>query len=390
MDSELITGASILVVDDNPANLGVLYQFLSRSGYRVLASQDGESALEMAEREQPDLILMDVMLPGEDGFAVCRRLQEKPKTENIPVIFVTALTQVEDKLAGFEAGGVDYITKPFQREEVLARIGAHLTIKKQAEELTRANASKDRFFSILAHDLRGPFGGLLNATELLATSAEAMTPSQIRDMAHSVHGSARQTYELLEKLLEWSRLQNNTIRPEPSEFDLALAVRETAEIYETSLAEKSITLQLDLRETEIRADRYMFETTIRNLLNNAIKFTPDGGTIRVESDLVDGRARVGVIDTGMGMDEETVEHLFDVGRSSRREGSRGETGSGLGLLLVSEYVEKNQGTIEVRSEEGKGSSFLFTVPLSEEERARAVAASRSSAADGGESAPAPR
>lgn len=387
MDNELIRGASILVVDDNPANLGVLYQFLTRVGYRVLASQDGESALEMAEREQPDLILMDVMLPGEDGFAVCRRLQQNSKTDQIPVIFVTALTQVEDKLTGFEAGGVDYITKPFQREEVLARIGAHLTIKKQAEELSRANASKDRFFSILAHDLRGPFGGLLNATELLATSAEAMSQSQVQEMARSVHGSAKQTYDLLEKLLEWSRLQNNTIRPEPSEFNLALAVRETAEIYETSLAEKSIALDLELEETEIRADRYMFETTVRNLLNNAIKFTPDGGHIRIESGVKHGEAWVSVVDDGMGMDQETVERLFDVGQSSRREGSRGETGSGLGLLLVSEYVEKNDGSIEVESEEGKGSAFTFTVPLSADEAERRSTTPRSSVS-GEESAPA--
>jgi signal transduction histidine kinase len=303
------------------------------------------------------------------------------------VIFVTALTQVEDKLTGFEAGGVDYITKPFQREEVLARIGAHLTIKKQSEELARANASKDRFFSILAHDLRGPFGGLLNATELLATSAEAMSQSQVQEMARTVHGSAQQTYDLLEKLLEWSRLQNNTIRPEPSEFNLDLAVRETAEIYETSLAEKSITLELELQEMEIRADRYMFETTVRNLLNNAIKFTPDGGTIRITNGVSDGHAWVSVIDTGMGMDQETVDRLFDVGHSNRREGSRGETGSGLGLLLVGEYVEKNEGRIEVESEEGRGSTFTFTIPLSEAE-SQGRSSSSPVSAGGEESAPA--
>ncbi|MFP4330263.1 MAG: response regulator [Alkalispirochaetaceae bacterium] len=385
MDGDLIQGASILVVDDNPANLGVLYQFLSRAGYRVLAGQDGEAGLEMAEREQPDLILMDVMLPGEDGFSVCRKLQEREKTAPIPVIFVTALTQVEDKLAGFDAGGVDYITKPFQREEVLARIGAHLTIKKQAEELTRANASKDRFFSILAHDLRGPFGGLLNATELLATSAEAMSTDQVKEMAHTLHGSAKQTYDLLEKLLEWSRLQNNTIRPEPSQFSLALAVRETAEIYAGSLADKSIELHLDLQELEIEADRYMFETTVRNLLNNAVKFTPDGGRITVSSSRERDEAFISVSDTGIGMDEQTVSRLFDVGTTSRREGSRGESGSGLGLLLVGEYVEKNRGRIEVVSEEGSGSRFTFSVPLSEAEAA-SLRTSRERSSYGDESA----
>lgn len=390
MDSDLIQGSSILVVDDNPANLGVLYQFLSRAGYRVLASQDGEAALETAAKERPDLILMDVMLPGEDGFSVCRRLQADPKTEQIPVIFVTALTQVEDKLAGFDAGGVDYITKPFQREEVLARIGAHLTINKQAEELAFANASKDRFFSILAHDLRGPFGGLLNATELLASSADDMSLQQVKEMAATVHGSARQTYELLEKLLEWSRLQNNTIQPEPSEFNLDVAVQETAELYEGALADKSLTLELALSPTEVRADRYMFETTVRNLLNNAVKFTPDGGTIRIESGEGSSFATISVTDTGMGMDQETVDRLFDVGRSSRREGSRGETGSGLGLLLVSEYVEKNRGTIEVQSEEGSGSSFTFTVPLSREESAGRTLSRKESATGGEESTPAPQ
>ncbi len=148
--------ATILVVDDNPTNLRVLVDYLGEIGYRTLVANSGERALTQLERVQPDLILLDVMMPGIDGFETCRRIKAAPAAADIPIIFMTALSETQHKLDGFQAGAVDYVTKPFQQEEMSARISTHLMIQRQRRELERVNAAKDVFISVIGHDLRSP------------------------------------------------------------------------------------------------------------------------------------------------------------------------------------------------------------------------------------------
>ncbi|MFW6313409.1 MAG: hybrid sensor histidine kinase/response regulator, partial [Spirochaetota bacterium] len=256
---------TILLVDDNTNNLGVLYRYLDDEGFTVLVSQDGERAIRLARDQKPDLILLDILLPGMSGFDACHELKSDPTTADIPVIFISALTDIQDKVRGFEAGGVDYITKPFQQEEVLARINAHVTIKRQREELDRLNATKDRLFSVIGHDLRGPFMGLLGALELLRDSGDDLDSETTHELIASLYDSAEKTYHLLENLLEWSRSQQRAVEMHPCRLPLRDLVTDTVQLFEASARQKDVELNVEVDDgLVIYADRDMVSTVVRN------------------------------------------------------------------------------------------------------------------------------
>ncbi|MEE8442041.1 MAG: hybrid sensor histidine kinase/response regulator [Spirochaetia bacterium] len=353
----------ILLVDDNANNLGVLYSYLDAEQFTVLVSQSGERGVELARREKPDLILLDILLPGMSGFETCVRLKELPETTEIPVIFISALTDVDDKVRAFHAGGVDYITKPFQQEEVLARINTHLTIKRQKEELNRLNATKDRFFSIIAHDLRGPFMGLLGALELLRDSGSDLDENATHELIVNLYETSERTYHLLENLLEWARSQQRSVKVAPELLAVGELVRETVDLFQSSADQKNIKMSVILPDNlTAYADRNMINTVVRNLVNNAVKFTQRGGSVSVTGTRRGELVEVTVADTGVGMEPSETKDLFSPAAHRSRPGTDGERGSGLGLLLAHEYVIRNQGTLTVESRPGEGSRFTFLVP----------------------------
>lgn len=365
------TDARVLIVDDNTNNLAVLYRYLDDVGFEVLVSQDGERAIRLARQEQPDVILLDIMLPGIDGFQTCHELKSDPTTSDIPVIFISALTDIEDKVRGFEAGGVDYITKPFNQEEVLARLQAHVTIKRQREQLDHLNATKDRLFSVIGHDLRGPFMGLLGALELLRDSADQMDAETTHELVDSLYGSAEKTYHLLENLLEWSRSQQRATEITPRTIPLAQLVEDTVQIFSASARQKSVSLRVEIDPgISVFADRDMVSTVVRNLVNNAIKFTRSEGGVTIRAERDGETVTVSVVDTGVGMTQEQADRLFTMTSSQSQNGTAGETGSGLGLLLAQEYVSRNGGTLWATSAPGEGSTFAFTLPAAPRQPAR--------------------
>ncbi|MFW6212016.1 MAG: response regulator [Spirochaetota bacterium] len=360
--------ARILIVDDNTNNLGVLYRYLDDVGFTVLVSQDGERAVHLAAHQQPDLILLDIMLPGIDGFETCRQIKANAETTDIPIIFISALTDVQDKVRGFQAGGVDYVTKPFNQEEVLARINAHVTIKRQREELDALNDTKDRLFSVIGHDLRGPFMGLLGALELLRDSSNEMDSETTHELIENLYGSAEKTYHLLENLLEWSKSQQRLVEVTPHAVGLRSLVEENAQIFGAAARQKSVSVHIDIPpDIEVFADRDMISTVVRNLINNAIKFTASDGGVTVTAHRADELVVVVVEDTGIGIAAEEADRIFSMDGSFSKRGTEGETGSGLGLLLAKDYVVRNGGTIDVESEPGRGSRFRITLPAAPEE-----------------------
>ena len=361
---------SVLIVDDNVENLQVLLAYLNNSGYKLLVAENGENALRQLEHVHPDLILLDVLMPGIDGFETCRRLKANPATREIPVIFVTALNEPEHKLKGFEFGGIDYITKPFQVEEVLARVHAHVTVRKLQRELRQKNAeleelnaSKDKFFSILAHDLKNPLIGFLSFAKFMEEGFAEWGKEQIQELAQQFREAAENLFALLENLLTWSRIQQGGIEYIPQDFPLGIVVVRNIDLLMPNARQKQLTLTNRVPELmPVDADLNMLDTIVRNLLSNAIKFTASGGTVEIAATHDEQTVTVTVRDTGIGIPAEKLPNLFRIDAKCQRAGTAGEKGTGLGLILCKEFVEKNGGRIWVASEVDQGTTFAFTLP----------------------------
>lgn len=232
------------------------------------------------------------------------------------------------------------------------------------EELEKLNQEKNKFFSIIAHDLRSPFTSLLGFTALLEQRADKLDAEKIKDYAVTINDSATRVFKLLENLLEWSRLQMNRVKFEPRFFKLSEVTEKSIDVLGPVATGKNIKLLDTGHAPQVYADPYMVDAIIRNLVNNAIKFTPDGGTITIGYDVTPmGRARINITDTGVGMNADTLSKLFKLSENVTTAGTDGEKGTGLGLLLCNELAQRNGGKLHIQSEEGKGSTFSFTLPM---------------------------
>ena len=369
MNPNKIAQSTVLLVDDKPDNLDVLLAYLHDAQLRMLVAQSGEEAIHITERFLPDLILLDVLMPpGIDGFETCRRLKASDATADIPVIFITALSDVNEKIRGFQVGGVDYITKPLRHEEVLARVHTHLLLRRQRRQLEIENASKDKFFSIIAHDLRGPLHSIHELARANKELLERQEYEQVKKLVELEYAATENLTKLLENLLTWARIQQGTIEFRPQMLNVAHLCRYAIDILKPTALQKQITLTSELAgEALVFADMNMLETIIRNLIANAIKFTPLGGSVTVAMTQKRDAVTIAVIDTGVGIDAAYVPKLFDIGVKFRRTGTANEKGTGLGLILCKEFVERHGGTMHVESEVNRGSTFSFTLPLNNEQ-----------------------
>jgi len=365
MDNEQIEQTStIMLVDDTPTNLSVLIDYLNDFGFEILIAVDGEGALTAAEAGQPDLILLDIMMPGMDGYETCRRLKQDPVTKDIPVIFISALSESMDKVKGFSAGGVDYITKPFQQDEVLARITTHLTIQRQKKELAALNATKDKFFSVISHDMRGIFTPIVGSSDLIRRMVEKYNDPKLIKFSNNLSVSVKNALKLFENLLEWSRMQQGGMTFEPTNLSIKELVEKTVELLEEHQKTKNIQISNEIKEDYIiSADKNMIQTVIRNLISNGLKFTHPGGTITLNAAKKGNTLEVSVSDNGIGMPPDRVSTLFTLKQTKSKKGTGGERGTGLGLILCKEFVEKHGGNIWVNSSVGKGTTFSFTLGL---------------------------
>ena len=545
---------TLLVVDDNQTNLAVISDYLEGCGFRILVARNGESVFRKVQHVYPDIILLDVMMPGINGFETCRRLKADENTRDIPVIFMTALAETEDKVKGFEVGGVDYVTKPIQQEEVLARVTTHLKIRNLTRQLQQANASlakralqleagqrvgqqitsildldillvevvrliqakfgyysvniwllteppdsvalqigilgaeelrrmpnlsiplaarqsiiawvcrngqaylssdvvsddqylaldtftetrselvlplrvgkemigvldihsdqtaafddedktvlqmlahqiaiairnarlyevekqlnadKDKFFSIISHDLRGPFQNMLGNAQLMFEMIEQLSQQDVTEMSYSIYRGAKAAYGLLDNLLLWSRLQRGRMEYQPDRLDLSSVAQETVKLLGEIAAQKDIHLNNAIEDNlYVYADRNMLSTVIRNLTNNALKFTPSGGSVTLlaqpdhnAKNGANGPAMspdyitVSVSDTGIGIKPDDVPKIFSIGGHYSTLGTNQEQGTGLGLLLCKEMVEQNGGRIWIESQVSQGTKVQFTVPV---------------------------
>lgn len=366
------TAPTVLIVDDNAQNLQVLANILRERRFRVATARDGLKALDFLQKRKPDVILLDIMMPGMNGFEVCRRLKADDGSKDIPVLFISALTETDDKLKGFEAGALDYITKPFQKEEVFARVNAHLNLKRAQEAtqaanaaLKKANATKDKLFSIISHDIRSPLGGLLNSLELLTEKWDVLPDATKTEILTDLHGSVKSAFDLMENMLCWANAQRGKIDFQPENAPLRQIVDNNLRVLAGVAREKSVRIGTDIDPNLlVFADLNMAMIVLRNLIANAVKFTPEGGRIDVTAEAGETEVAVSVADTGVGIGRERLPRLFQIDDHFTTPGTRNEKGSGLGLLLCREFVERNSGRIWAEDRPGAGAVFTFTLPKS--------------------------
>lgn len=355
--------SKVLIVDDDPVNLRLLVDYLKKAGFKTLVAASGEWALEQVEQIRPDIILLDIMMEGIDGFETCRRLKQNSRTSSIPLIFITALSDTDQKIRGFKAGAIDYITKPFHQEEVLARITTHLTLQKQKSDLQELNFTKNKFFSLIAHDLKNSLSSVLGYAETLSSLIQQCSPEEIQEFRCTIKESAESLLQLLENLLHWSKSQTGTIQFNPQKLSLRSLMNGTYPLFKSNLdLKKQVLLNEISSRHDVYADRDMVNTILRNLLSNAFFFTETRGQIRVYSKDQGNFIEVSVEDTGVGIAPEFISRLFRLEFHHTELASTPQKGSGLGLILCREFVEKEGGKIGARSQLGQGSTFFFTLP----------------------------
>lgn len=352
--------ANVLIVDDNYTNVQVLSELL-HDKYNLFIGSNGNEALEILNIVECDLILLDIMMPEMDGFEVCKRIKANPSTQDVSIIFITAKNQEEDIINGFSLGAVDYITKPFLSGEVLVRVENHIEAKLNRDRLEKLNKQKDKFFSIIGHDLRGPISGLITLLEFLLKSP--IEASRQETMMETMYRSAKNTYERLENLLKWSRSQLEINAPEKKELSIWQILTGIQQTVNSNINAKEIELIFQVPDDiKIFADYNMITSVFYNLISNAIKFTPRGGSITVHAKPVDdNKWDFSIRDTGIGMTEKTKNELFRIDVKHNHKGTEGENGTGLGLLLCKEFLEKHGSSLMVQSEIDEGTTFFFSL-----------------------------
>ena len=414
------TKASILIVDDQPNNIKIVSTLLNTK-YNLYIANSGAGAIKILEKVQPDLILLDVMMPEMTGYEACEIIKSNPDTKDIPIIFLTAKTETEDIVQGFELGAVDYIAKPFSAKEIVVRIQNHInlsiamkTIQRQNEEmeefhselmktneeliaskdaieqnayevnmlntqlletqeeltalnaeLLQANQEKDKFFSLIAHDLRSPLSGIMSITELMISEAAELSEQERDEFLLNIRDSSIKLFRLLENLLEWAKVQRGVMTFSPDVLELKEYIQLIISLVESNAMQKAISIDNKVNaEARVNADADMLNGILRNLISNAIKFTPMGGEIEVGISPTESNRFITIYvkDSGIGIPPKIIDKLFTLGENTSRPGTDGESSSGLGLILAKEFAEKHGGRIWVESELGNGSTFYFTLP----------------------------
>lgn len=361
---------TILVVDDNPKNIQLIALILRKLNYKIIIAEDGPSAIKLVSKVIPDLILMDVMMPGMDGFEATEIIKSDSKNENIPVIFLTALSEKANIVKGFENGGVDYIVKPFNLEELVSRIKTHLELKfardkmqKMTNHLSELNSIKDKMFSVIGHDLRSPIGSMKMIIDNLLSKTDDNVNKGLTDSVETLSKTSDEVFNLLENLLWWARTQSKVVSIIPENIELDQIVSSIYYLNKGSLKLKKISFEKDIEEgCMVYVDVNMLKTILRNLLSNAIKFTPLEGQIKISAYTSDEYVNIAVSDSGVGIPEEKLPLLFNDNEHHTTFGTQNEAGSGLGLKLCKDFAVSSNGSIEAESKVGEGSTFTIKIP----------------------------
>ncbi len=354
------TKQSVLIVDDVTKNIQLVAKFLTKEGYNLFFAQSGKQALKLAENKAFDLILLDIMMPEMDGFEVCEKLKANEKTKYIPVIFLTAKADSDTIEKAFYLKGVDYITKPFNPSELVSRVRTHLELQLREKKLKESNATKEMLLSIISHDLKTPFYNIKCLAELLLHNYHDYREKDTKKLLSTIENAASHSHSLLENLLDWTRFHTGKLKYKPDTLNLNRSINETLDFLHVQAMNKSILCENNVKDDVfVMADENMLHTILRNLIANAIKYTPAEGKIVVNATNQEGNILVEITDTGVGISKENIEKIFLPGSEYSTRGTNNETGTGFGLMLTKDFVERHGSDLNVVSEVGKGTTFSF-------------------------------
>lgn len=361
----------ILVVDDVVSNVLLLKILLTNEGFQVCTANNGDECVKMAKSDNPDLILLDVMMPGISGFDTAVILKKDPETAEIPIIFLTALNNPSELVHGFQVGANDFLTKPFNKEELVMRVmhqiqlvAAKRIIIKQNEELKRTISNRDKMYSVIAHDLRSPMASIRMVLNLAVNAIQPeVVGTEIFELLDKANKESEETHNLLDNLLKWTKSQTGRMNVVYQDFDLNDVIPGVVDIFVMIADTKKIRLDYTpcKEKLVVRADNDMLKTVVRNFMSNAIKFSPEGSVIEITAERENNFAKINIRDHGVGIAQERIEELFQKGETTY--GTSGEEGSGLGLQLCADFARKNGGDVRVESVLGEGSMFSVLVPL---------------------------
>lgn len=394
----------ILLVDDNANNLMSMEVALERDDYVFTKATSGREALRILLKEEDfSLILLDVKMPTMDGYDTAELIYQRDKLKHIPIIFITAHDYEEAAMfKGYQAGAVDFIRKPFnpeilrskvavfaelnkknqllrQQEEQVKAINNDLTVlnqdlekrvfertaelEKLNEELKALNLSKDKFLSVISHDLRNPLTALLASSAKLNDDPEKLGPEKVKQLSQIIHRTSNKLLDQLNEVIDWAKKQSEKTNFNPEKLRLTEGIDESLELLKPNAVHKKIKLENKTpKGIFVKADSLMLRSIVQNLVTNAIKYTPQGGSVVINAKTEGHMVHVFVEDSGVGMTEEVQKKLFNKDSTTSISGTNNEIGSGLGLMLVNDFVAQHGGTIDVESAVGVGTTFKFTIP----------------------------
>lgn len=396
----------ILLVDDNQNNLMSMEIVLEKKGYVFSKAQSGRDALRILLHEQDfSLILLDVKMPIMDGYETAELIYQRDSLKHIPIIFITAHDYEEAAIfKGYKAGAVDFIRKPFNPDLLRAKVAVfaelfkkNQLLKKQEEklklinddltklnfelenrvaertseleslnfELKALNLSKDRFLSVISHDLRNPLGTILISSQYLTENAEKIKAKRVQSMSDIIYKTSTEMLSQLNELVEWAIQQREKSRFVPTQLQLIDEVNQAIELLRSFASQKFILLENHISAGIcVNADEHMLRSILQNIITNAIKYTPiHGKPIEIRAEQKGDMTEICIKDHGVGITAERTQALAELQTASSELGTNKEKGSGLGLLLVKEFVLQHGGTISIESEVGRGTQFKFSIPL---------------------------
>jgi len=366
----------VMIVDDNPENLQVLAGHLNEAGYEVLAANNGPRAVALVRNRKPDLILLDIQMPGMDGFAVCSEIKKDKDMADIPVIFITAArTGTNDVLQGFQVGAVDYVTKPFNSLELLARVRTHIELKlardliltyneqlkRLSRHLQKLNTDKNRFLGIVSHDIRGAFSNVVAVSRML-TDGDPMEETESNALLTDVGIEAEHMITLAQNLLNLDAIERQDVHPAVERVETRPLLEFVLQSHQLAAKAKRIEFVLESDDVPVRGDLTSCRQVLTNLVSNAVKYSSAGTTIRMTSRREGSWVRIAVGDEGPGLSVEDQGKLFTPYMRLTSKATASEHSVGLGLSIVKLMTEAMGGAVTCQSEPGRGAIFSATLP----------------------------